>query len=449
MNIKTENTGNHQMGVIIEIEPADYTPQVDKAIRSFQQKANVPGFRQGHIPAGLVKKMHGPAIKAEEVNKIITDELHKYLVDSKLEILGEPILNQEKTVSDIEIENSSLSFYFDLGLQPDFEINTAKLPKITEYKIEASDKDIEKEILYMTRRFGKFEEPEICEETDLLYGDCVFSEVAEGENNNPFESTLFLDAIDDKKISKEFVGKKIGDVVSFDLKKAFKEDEQIAKVLKIKKEEVKDSKTAIIFTISKISRVIAAELNEELFEKVFPNQEVKTLEDFKSRIKEMSGAEYVQTSKSHFMNEAIKSLIDVVQIEIPDEFMKKWLVYSNKDLTIESVEAEYPKFRDSIKWQLIENKLVKDYSIVVSRDNIKNHIKDFFKNNYFQNSVEEDLDERLNTLADSALKNEKDVKNIYDQLFDNKINEALKQIFKVEQKNILAEEFVEMVSKNK
>ena len=445
MNIKTEQTGSNQMGLVIEINTADYTPRVEKAIKDFRQKANVPGFRPGMVPVGMVKKMHGPAIKADEVNKIVVDELHKYLTDNKISYLGEPILNHEKSIVDFEKENADFSFYFEIGLQPAIDLAGVKFDSITEYEVEPAEEDVKKELEYLTRQYGTLSEPEIVGDDDLIYGNITRASEPEVE---PFESTIFLQAIESKKIKKDFIGKKVTDVITFDLKKAFGDKlNEIAKTLKIKVEEVETTDANITFEITRISRITPSEVNEELFAKVFKDEEVKTEEDFMSKVKLQMSAQYAETTRQKFMNDAISELIKKVDIDVPHDFMKKWLLESNKDANAETLDAEYDKALDSIKWQLIENKLVEENNIQISRQDIKDFIMDFFRTNYFKNSTDADLEERLSTLAESSMKTEKDVKNIYDQLFDKRIEEAIKKVVPVSKKSIMADKFVELINK--
>ena len=445
MNIKTEQTGSNQMGLVIEINTADYTPRVEKAIKDFRQKANVPGFRPGMVPVGMVKKMHGPAIKADEVNKIVVDELHKYLTDNKISYLGEPILNHEKSIVDFEKENTDFSFYFEIGLQPAIDLAGVKFDSITEYEVEPAEEDVKKELEYLTRQYGTLSEPEIVGDDDLIYGNITRASEPETE---PFESTIFLQAIESKKIKKDFIGKKVTDVITFDLKKAFGDKpNEIAKTLKIKVEEVETTDTNITFEITRISRITPSEINEELFAKVFKDEEVKTEEEFMSKIKLQMSAQYAETTRQKFMNDAISELIKKVDIDVPHDFMKKWLLESNKNANAETLDAEYDKALDSIKWQLIENKLVEENNIQISRQDIKDFIMDFFRTNYFKNSTDADLEERLSTLAESSMKTEKDVKNIYDQLFDKRIEEAIKKVVPVSKKSIMADKFIELINK--
>ncbi len=445
MNTKTEQLGANQLGLIIEIEPADYAPGVDKAIKDFRHKASVPGFRQGMVPIGVVKKMHGAAIKADVVNKIIVDELHKYLTDNKISYLGEPILNHEKSTSDFEVENNNFMFFFEIGLQPVIDWSKTKFNEITEFLVEPTDEQVNNEISYLTRQYGTLSEPTEVADEDLMYGNITRVSTPEVE---AFESTIFLQAIENKKIKKEFIGKKAGDSLTLDLKKAFdKKNSDIAKTLKIKEEEVADADTNINFEITRISRITPSEINEELYAKIFPGENFASEADFIAKVKTQLSSQFAESTRQKFMNDAITELVNNVEVDVPHDFMKKWLIQSNKETTAEIVDAEYEKSLDSIKWQLIENKLVQDNGINVSRQDIKDFIMDFFRNNYFKNSTDEDLEERLSTLAESSMKQEKDVKNIYDQLFDKKIEEALRGVLPVTQKSVTSEQFMEMVSK--
>lgn len=443
MNCTTENINDLELGVIIEIEPSDYLSSVESEIKKFRQKANIPGFRPGNVPSGMIKKMYGKSIKADVINKTVSDKLDEYIKENKITYLGEPIINEEK--SSIDLENDELQkFYFEIGIQPEFDLKSLKITGVKQYEIEATEKQINDELEQTKKRYGNVSSPETIEEQDLVMGEFIYTDDAEA---TPTQTSIFIDLIEDKKIKKSFISKKADDTIKFDVKKAFKDAKHIAKALNIKESEVEEAKSEIVFTVKNISRLTPSEINEDLFSKAFPDKDIKNEEEFRAAIKETIEKEFIQYSEKKFVDEAIKEIIDKSDIKLPESFLKKWMVRTNDSITQENVDSEYERMNQSIKWQLIENSLVKENNISIDMNSVKDYIREFYRV-YFksaeQSADEETMNESLEKIVDQAVQNKEDVKKIYEMLFDKKITEAIKNLVKPKSKKISFDDFLKL-----
>lgn len=443
MNCTTENINDLELGVIIEIEPSDYMAEVESEIKKFRQKANIPGFRPGNVPMGMIKKMYGKSIKADVINKTVSDNLEKHIKENNITYLGEPIINEEKSSIDIEKETVQ-KFYFEIGIQPEVDLKTIKHTG-KQYEIEATEKQIDEEVLQLTKRYGNVSSPETIGAADLVTGEFIYSD--DEDTATPIQTSIFVDLFEDAKIKKAFVDKKAEETIKFDVKKAFKDPKHIAKALNIKESEVENAKSEILFTAKSISRLTPSEMNEDLFKKVFPEKEIKTEKEFKTAVKEVIEKEFVQYSERKFMDETIKEIIEKSGIILPEEFLKKWMIQTNDTITKENVESEYERMNQSLKWQLIENALVKKNNIAINMDSVKDYIREFYRG-YFKSSEaptdEETMNENLEKIVDQAIQNKEDVKKIYETLFDQKITEAIKKLVKPKLEKISFDNFIKL-----
>lgn len=442
MNCTTENISPLELGIIIDLEPIDYLSSVESEIKKHRQKANIPGFRPGHVPIGMIKKMYGKSIKADIINKMVAEKLDEYVKENKITYLGEPIIIEEKSIIDIE-NDTNQKFYFEIGVQPEIDLSQIKISNVKQYQIEATDKQVSEELEQLTKRYGSVSEPESIGESDLVIG----SYLAKNEEGEPKETSILVELINDKKIKKQFVGKIATDVIIFDVKKAFEDKKQIAKILHIKEDEIDTTNTEITFTVKNISRLTPAEINNDLFVKAFPGKEIKNEDDFKASIKESIENEFVQYSERKLVDEAVKEIIEKSSFDIPSNFLKKWLLRTNEKINPENIDSEYNTMEKSIKWQLIENALVKENQIHVDMEDVKSYIREFYSG-YFKSAEEvqgdDIINENLEKIVDQAIKNKDDVKKIYEMLFDKKITEAIKKLVKPKAKKISFDEFIKL-----
>lgn len=455
MNVTKETTGDLTAVLKIEVSSEDYKEAVEKELKNYRKKANMPGFRPGQVPMGLIKKMYEKPVRAEQVQNVMTEAMYKYIDDNKIELLGTPMANNDKTPQ-IDWDNQfDYTFYFDIALQPSFDIDLSS-QNTTYYRITPTDDILNRFVEDIQRRFGKFEVPENVGENDLVYGEIneldQEGNVKEGGIQTP--TSLSVDLISMVTIKKKFLGAKKDDVIVFNLAKAFKNVTELAAMLRIDKEKAKEFKSDVEFRISSISRITKHELNEDLYSKAYANRNIKTEEEFRQAAKEDLVNTYSKEADRYFLNETSKQLIETSKIELPDEFMKRWLIETNQGKVDEKeITDNYNTYRDSIKWQLIESKLMEKYKLEVSKDEIKTYYKDALISNYFpvvENETEEQKNEReksIEKIADNMLENKEQGKQVYEYLFDQKLTATLKSQTKCEIKEISMEDFSQLIKK--
>ena len=445
MNITQENSGDLTAIIKIELIKEDYQEKVKTVLKDYQKKANIPGFRPGKVPFGMVNKMYGKAVLAEEINKLISDSLNQYIIDNKIDILGYPLPNTEKTTELDFDTQEKFDFFFDIGLTPQFEIDLDDKFKVKYYNIKADEDVVNKYLTDLRSRNGKTSNPETAEETDVLSGDFAEANTKEGLKGS---AQLKLESVKLKTILKKFIGAKVGDQITFDPAKALKSDVEVAALLGISADEAETFKSEIQFTVTEISRTEPAELNEEFFKLVYPQDKIENEDQLKERIKKDAEVSFKSESDRLFMNNAVEMLIEKANISVPDDFLKRWLLESNQDrVTAEQLEVQYDSYIKSLKWQLIESKLVKGNNIEVKEEEVRDHIKGYFMNMTMPGT--EGNDDRLNDIVNSVMQNKEEVKKIYDQLYDKKLLDFFKSNIKQTNKEVNYEEFVKLATQIK
>lgn len=452
MKVTKENTDEKTAILRIDISEQDYAQKLDEQLKTYRRKANVPGFRPGQVPMGMIKKIYEAPIRAEIIEKTISDVMYEYLENEKVDILGYPLSNDEKTKIDWDTQKD-YTFYFDIALQPQFEINLDKIEE-TYYNIEPSEEMLVKFIEDLQRRFGQFSSPEKIEEIDLVYGEVIEldNEGNVKEDGIKTSTSLAVNMIAQKTIQDQFIGKEKDSEIVFNIAKAFPNETDLASMLRIDKENAKDFSSDVKFVVSSINRVVAHELNEELFEKAYKNQDIKTIEDFRQRAKKDLSETYTRESDRFFTNAATQKIVKETVFELPDEFMKRWLVSNSQGkLSAEQVEKDYTMYEESLKWQLIETKLSEKFSLSISKEEVKTYFKEALLGNYFpqaEDETEEQAQERIEAMenvAENMMKNQEQTKQVYDYLFDQKLSKALRENLKVKEKSVTVEEFTKMV----
>ena len=458
MKVTKEATGDLTAVLRIDISSEDYANKVEEQLKNYRKKANVPGFRPGQVPMGMIKKLYEKSLRAEEIQKLLTDSMYDFIESEKIRTLGHPLANDEKT-GDIDWDNQNeFTFYFDIAIQPEIELNLENVEE-TYYNIVPTEEMINKFIEDIQRRFGKFSSPEEIGENDLVYGEIteLDEEGNEKENGIKTPTSIAINMIAQKTIQKKFISKAKDSEIVFNLSKAFTNATDVASMLKISKEEAEEFKSDVKFTVSSINRVELAQLDEVFFENAYRGQDIKTIEQFRERaIKDLSGT-YSREAERYFLNEASTRLVENSGFELPDEFMKKWLIANNEGkVDAVKIEKEYDSYKNSLKWQLIENNIIEKYSVDISQQDLKDYYINFVLSNYFPlqgNETPEQETERINTMdkiANDMLKNKEQSKQIYEYLFDQKLVSVLKSNMKVNVKDISVEDFTKMIQeKNK
>jgi len=410
MNITLKKTNENLQELCIEIQKADYTEKVETELKKYRRTAQIPGFRVGNAPMGLIKRNYEKPLIADEVNKIITENLYGHFEKNNINVMFEPMLMDEKSTIDFE-KGEDFVFTFEFAVQPEFELDFAALPIMEAFRITASKDEIEDFMTQIRKRHGDYINPETIEDDDYVT-------VKWGEEENGF---FFVKDLTEK--GKEwFIGKKMDDVVHVDFNDLFTTDENLKKFLKKSDEHLDKNKLGTAdMKIATIGRVNLADMNEAFFKKAFPDGTINSVKEFEKHAAQQIEMQWKQESDRKFMNDAITLLINNINFNLPEDFIKRFILKNNADLTEEKLAEEWPKYLDSIKWQIIEGKLGKEANLEVTLDEIKNHIRNFYYQNYFMQFNPADVEERLNQLVEEAVKDQKQVKQLYDQLFDHKI----------------------------
>ena len=444
MNIVKKDLDQNNAIVTLRIEKADYTEKVDKTLRDYRKKANIPGFRPGMVPAGLVKKMYGKAVLAEEINKLVSDNLYKYIRENNLNILGEPLPNEtEQKTIDFDTQED-FEFIFDLGLAPEFEVELTKKDKVKFYTIAVSDEMIENQVKSYTGRYGKYIQEEEVEEKDMLKGELL--ELENGKVNESGlkvkDATLTASYIKDDAQKALFIGAKKGDVITFNPSKAYENETEISSMLKISKDEAKNITSDFQLKIESITRYHESAIDQELFDKVYGESVVSSEEEFRAKIKENIQENLVSDSEYKFGVDAQEMLIAKFDgLSFPDAFLKRWVLSSNQNLTAETLEEDYSKMIADLRWHLIKDKLAKANDIKVEAADVEEYAKKVAKAQFAQYGMIGMDDEIIANYAKDMMKKEDTLKNMIDKVAEEKVFVVIKEAVKLDNKEISIEDF--------
>jgi len=444
MNITKENIDDLNALLKVEIKKADYEENVEKVLKDYRKKANIKGFRPGMVPIGLVKKMYGKAVQLDEINKLVSESIHKYLHDEKIEILGDPLPKD----NDQEMINfdtkEDFSFTFELGLTPQFEIKLSKKNKVNYYQIEVDEKMKTDYISNYTRRFGEFKSSEKSGEKDMLKGNIIqlgAKNIILEDGLKAENTTVSIDIMKDEKIKKHFIGRKRDDEIDFDLRKALPNDFEIAGILNKKKDEVGDVNGNFRFTIKEINRFEPAEIGQKLFNKVYGEGVITSEDEFMKKVEEEIVNNLKRESDYKVMLDVKKLTIEKTDFSLPEDFLKKWLLKVNEKTTEEQIEKEFESFRSDLKWQLIRNKVAKENEIKISEEELQKEAENITRFQFQQYGLYYATDEQIGNYAKEMLKREDEAKRIAEKILEEKAIEKLKEIVKLEDKKITAEDF--------
>lgn len=443
MNITQENIDALNAVLKVKVEASDYLPKVESALKQYQKKAAIPGFRPGKVPASMIKKMYGKSIKVDEINKLLSDSLYKYINDNQIEVLGNPLPKLDSGIN-IDWDNQNeFEFLYEMGLAPKFNVEISAKDKIPYTTIKVNDELVEKYTSDIAKRYGKVEQVEVSEEGDLLNGDFVEldpnGEILAGGIFKT--SSVFIDRV--KESSKTlFTGKKVGDKIVVNAQDLSDNAVDLASMLGIEKSQAEQLNCKLQFTVKSISRLVASELNQELFDKIYGPGVVNGAEEFKNKVKEELSGMFVNDSDRKFYNDVVDHLMNKVSFDLPAEFLKRWIMAVNeKPVTIEQVEAEFDQYTKGLKWQLIENKIIKENNINVTNDEVVEHTKDLIMKQFGKMSPNVMSDEELNDTAKRVLSNQEEAKKLYEQVYGQKVMTLFKTKFTVENKEVSYDDF--------
>lgn len=453
MNISKQNIDDVNAVITVNIEKTDYTDRVDNVLKDYRKKANMPGFRPGKVPASLVKKMYGRSVLLDEVNKLMGEELSKFLEESDFDILGEPLPSENQDPIDLE-NGENFEFKFDVALSPAFEVSLSKREKIKNYIVKVEDEMVERQINSYTDRFGEQSDAEVVEVEDLLKGTLVeLNENGEIKDGGIMVEKAIVspDRIKDEDIRNSFVGAKMETVVPFNPMKAFVNPKEVASLLKVD-EDNESVNSNYNYIVTEIKRFKKAEVNKELFDKVYGEGVVETEEDFRAKIKEEVQENFKTDSEFRFLLDTREKLLKKVEdLVMPETFLKKWLIEKNrenKEFSEEQLETEFPKVMENLKWDLIKGKLAKDNDIQTTQEDVTAYAKKMAKMQFMQYGMANVPDEHLESYAQEILKNQDQARNAFEKSLEEKIVGYVKEHVKVEDEEISLEDFNKLFEKN-
>ena len=440
MNISLENIDKVNAVITAVVEPADYTEKYNKALKEAKKKINMPGFRPGMVPVGLVKKQFGVSILAEEVNKILQEGLFSYISENKVNMLGEPLPTEENNEVNL-VEGESFTFKFELAIAPEFEVSLSKDDKINYYNVEVTDEMVENQINMYRQRGGSYEKVDSYEDNDMVKG--VITEL-NVENPVSVENAVLLPKYfknDDQK--KLFEGAKVNDVITFNPSVAYDSNEaEMASLLKVEKEDVANHKGEFNYQITEITRFVLGAMNQELFDNVFPGGEVTTEDEFRSRIKALVSDQFKKDSDYKFILDVRKYVTEKVgKLEFPEEKLRKILAAKAGE---EKAAEQYDRSIEELTWHLIKEKLVEIYSVKVDDDDVKEMAKEVTRMQFDQYGMLNIPDEYLENATKEMFKKRETVDNLIDRCIEVKLGGAIKEAVTLEESTVSTEEFNKM-----
>jgi trigger factor len=450
MNITQENTDKLTAILHVKVEEADYEERVDKVLRDYRRQARVDGFRPGKVPMGIIKKMYYTPVLVDEVNKLVSESLFDYLKENNVNILGEPLAHKdEEQKIDFE-QDKDFEFKFDLGLAPELKLEVSERDKIPFYKIKVDKKQQDEYKEQLFQRFGEFKAVDKAGKDELIKGTLVKvdKEGKEVENGIRVENvSMSLDMMkdDDQKIL--FSGAAGGDEVVFDVKKAYPNDTEVASLLRVDKTEVAMLEGTFKCLIDEVNKFKKAVPGEEFYSKVYGEGEVKTEEDFTKRVTEEIALNYERESEYRFMVDARETLIKKAKIELPVEFLKRWMVETNEQITQEQVEEDFEKYEDDFRWQLIKEYLLKQQDIKVTEEEALESAKGMALNQYMQYGISNVPDDYLENYAKEMMSKPEEARKFYEQKGEEKLIGYIKSTVKLDEKEVSSEKFRKLYEK--
>lgn len=439
MQITQSELKDLQAVLTLTIEPADYQEAVQKDLKQIRQKANIPGFRPGMVPMGLVKKMYGKGVLADVLNKVVGEQLGKYIDEQKLHVLGDPLPNNELT-PEMDLDNQdTFTFAFDIAVAPEFDAKLNGHNKLTSYTITVTDEMVEKQVASYAERFGDYKSVEDVQDGDMLKG--MLTEQKEGGIVKE-DAILMPNYMKDEAQKALFNGAKKGDVITFNPMQAYGSEVELSSMLSISKEEAQNMTSDFTFELREITRHEAAAIDAELFAKVYGENNVKDEADFRARVKSEIEANMAEDAKYKFGLDAKAAIMKKMEgLSFPEAFLKRWVLATNEKMTQEELDKDFPKMLEELKWHLAKDQLMKEYKIQVEKEDVEAYAKEVARMQFMQYGLMHVEDEYLNNFAQEMLKKEDQLRGIVERVAENKIYDAVRGAAKVEEKAISHEDF--------
>ena len=449
MKISFENPDKVNGLLTITVEEADYQASVEKTLKDYRKKANYPGFRPGMVPMGLIKKQYGASAKMDAINKLIGEQIYKYMQDNKIQMLGEPLPSEKQEAQDLE-KPAPYTFAFDIAVAPEFKIELNGHNKIDHYTIIVDDALIDRQVEMFTSRNGTYEKAESYEDNDMLKGDLRELD----EKGNTKEDGITVEAasilpnyIKDEAQKALFNGAKLGDIITLNVSKAFENEAEIASLLKVERDRVKDIKSDFSYQITDIQRYKKHPVDQELFDSLFGKDTVKSEKEFREKIAEGLKEQLAVDADYKFILD-VRAYCEkkVGKLEFPDALLKRMMLNNNKDKGEEFVEKNYEQSIKELTWHLIKEQLVADNQIKVNDEDVLNAAKETARVQFAQYGMNNVPDEYVENYAKEILKKRENVDGLVDRAVDIKLTDALKKVVKLNEKEISLDDFNKMMS---
>jgi len=439
MKVTQKNIDDLTLNVTFNIDPSDYADKQKKILNDYRRKAEIKGFRKGMAPMGMIEKMHGRPALLDAVNGLISDGLNNYITENKLNIIGEP-LPSETEQKPVDWDNDTeFEFVFDLALAPKVDIKLSTDDKIPYYEVAISEEEKNKYRSNMLKQYGQLGAADSVEEEDFIIADLI-----QGENR--IEGTyISLRSIANEKNKKKFIGKKAGDEFAIDVNAVFENETDRAAMLKVKKEDLLTIDPNYTVVIKEVKRFVDAEMNQELFDKVYGAGVVNSVEEFDARIIEKMKAEFAQESDYRFSLDARAALIEKAAIAVPEQFLKRWLFTANEGkFTMEEIEKDFALFLQDFRWQMIRQFITKEQKIEITRENLIEHAKKVASYQFAMYGLANAPEEQIEKYAESLVSNEKEGRRIYEKVEDELVTGYIKSVVSLNKKSISIDDLQKM-----
>ena len=434
MDIKKKDVDALNAVVTVVISKDDYQDKVTKVLNNYKKTANIPGFRKGHIPMGMVKKQYGKGVLVEEVNKLLQEGLHNFLTQEKLDVLGNPLPTNE---TEINWDTDEFTFEFDLGLSPSFKVDVAK-KSVTAYKIVADKEMLDNQVKSIRKQYGTLKS-----KTEVAKADEITGTFTSQEKGIDKSTTIELDSLKGKSQIKALIGAKPGDVVTLKTKGMFAQEHDNQKHFGVSAEDAKELSVDVSFKIEEVNTREMADLNQELFDKLFGEGNVTSEKALKEKIKEDAEKQFAQQSDQKMLNDVVESLIENTKFDLPKDFLERWIQVSGENpMTPEEAKAEYARSEKGLRYQLIEGKLRAEHNLQVSFDELKAYALDMIKGQMAQFGQLDPSEEELNNIASRIMSNQEEVKRLSEQLNSSKLLDFFKENAKLKIKEVSYDKFI-------
>ncbi len=441
MNITKHDIDNLTAEIKIKLSPEDYETKVNEGIKKVQKQANMPGFRPGKVPAGLIKKQYGTQIMVDEINKLLNDTIYKYIEENKIDILGNP-LPKDQTQVDFAAQKD-FEFTYELGLAPDFNVNLDQKNTFTYKTVKVDEELVDKYVKDVRRNYGKPATPEVSGEKDVIFVDInELDETGAIKAGGIYKSTsVSYERTKNEKGRAKLLGLKKDDKVVININELYESAVDKSVSLGIDKELAETANCDLQLTVKNISRLEEAEMNQELFDRVYGEGKVTTEEEFRNKIREELALMFKADSERFLKAEVEKNLVENIKLQLPDSFLKRWLMAVNeKPITQEELEKDYPNYAKAMQWRLIENKIIKDNNIKVESDEAREEAKAYIKSEYARYG-QVPSDEDLEKISKDLLSKEKEAQKIFENLYSKKVLDLIKEKCTLQSREVSYDEF--------